>query len=95
MLGYMANPDLGAEHVKEIKKKNEEAVDKDGRTALDFAKHFRHDAVARELLGNNIGMGDAAAAEPERRAQPERPPQHRLSPRTAAIRCRRFLRRLR
>lgn len=30
MLGYMANPDLGEEHVAEIKKKNEEAIDKDG-----------------------------------------------------------------
>jgi len=30
MLGYMANPDLGEEHVKEITKKNEEAIDADG-----------------------------------------------------------------
>jgi long-chain-fatty-acid--CoA ligase ACSBG len=30
MLGYMANPDLGPEHIAEIKKKNEEAIDKDG-----------------------------------------------------------------
>jgi len=30
MLGYMANPDLGQEHVDEIKKKNAEAIDKNG-----------------------------------------------------------------
>lgn len=30
MIGYMANPDLGAEHVAEIRKKNAEAIDNDG-----------------------------------------------------------------
>jgi len=30
MLGYMANPDLGPEHVEEIKKKNNEAIDGEG-----------------------------------------------------------------
>eukprot|EP01062_Namystynia_karyoxenos_P078783 TRINITY_DN8171_c0_g1_i1.p1 TRINITY_DN8171_c0_g1~~TRINITY_DN8171_c0_g1_i1.p1 ORF type:complete len:817 (+),score=277.22 TRINITY_DN8171_c0_g1_i1:117-2567(+) len=30
MMGYMANPDLGEEHVKEIERKNAEAIDADG-----------------------------------------------------------------
>jgi len=30
MMGYMANPDLGADHVKEIQKKTAEAIDADG-----------------------------------------------------------------
>ena len=30
MMGYMANPDLGAEHVKEIEGKNRSAIDDDG-----------------------------------------------------------------
>jgi long-chain-fatty-acid--CoA ligase ACSBG len=30
MLGYMANPDLGEEHVAEIQKKNQEAIDSEG-----------------------------------------------------------------
>eukprot|EP00471_Norrisiella_sphaerica_P006630 CAMPEP_0184490810 /NCGR_PEP_ID=MMETSP0113_2-20130426/18933_1 /TAXON_ID=91329 /ORGANISM="Norrisiella sphaerica, Strain BC52" /LENGTH=770 /DNA_ID=CAMNT_0026874905 /DNA_START=48 /DNA_END=2360 /DNA_ORIENTATION=- len=30
MLGYMANPDLGTEHVEQIKKKNASAIDKSG-----------------------------------------------------------------
>jgi len=30
MMGYMANPDLGAEHVAEIEKKNREAIDEEG-----------------------------------------------------------------
>lgn len=30
MMGYLANPDLGADHVAEIKKKTAEAIDKDG-----------------------------------------------------------------
>jgi len=30
MMGYMANPDLGAEHVAEINKKTAETIDKDG-----------------------------------------------------------------
>eukprot|EP00929_Paragymnodinium_shiwhaense_P086482 TRINITY_DN469_c0_g1_i1.p1 TRINITY_DN469_c0_g1~~TRINITY_DN469_c0_g1_i1.p1 ORF type:complete len:753 (-),score=200.75 TRINITY_DN469_c0_g1_i1:232-2490(-) len=30
MMGYMANPDLGEEHIADIKKKNAETIDKDG-----------------------------------------------------------------
>lgn len=30
MMGYLAQPDLGADHVKEIEKKTAEAIDKDG-----------------------------------------------------------------
>jgi len=30
MMGYMANPELGEEHMAEIKKKNEESIDEDG-----------------------------------------------------------------
>merc|ERR1719316_2322371 len=30
MMGYLANPDLGADHVAEIKKKTAETIDKDG-----------------------------------------------------------------
>jgi len=30
MLGYMANPDMGPEHVEEIRKKNSEAIDDEG-----------------------------------------------------------------
>jgi len=30
MLGYMANPDMGPEHVEEIRKKNSEAIDAEG-----------------------------------------------------------------
>jgi len=30
MMGYMANPDLGAEHVKEIDAKNNDAIDSEG-----------------------------------------------------------------
>jgi len=30
MLGYMANPDLGEEHIEEIEKKNSEAIDSEG-----------------------------------------------------------------
>jgi len=30
MMGYMANPDFGPEHVEEVRKKNAEAIDEDG-----------------------------------------------------------------
>lgn len=30
MMGYMANPDLGEDHVKEMQKKNDDAIDKEG-----------------------------------------------------------------
>merc|ERR1719329_31986 len=30
MMGYMANPDMGAEHVAEIEKKNRETIDEEG-----------------------------------------------------------------
>ena len=30
MMGYLANPDLGEEHVKDIQKKNAETIDADG-----------------------------------------------------------------
>jgi long-subunit acyl-CoA synthetase (AMP-forming) len=30
MMGYMAQPDLGEEHMEELKKKNAEAIDADG-----------------------------------------------------------------
>jgi long-chain-fatty-acid--CoA ligase ACSBG len=30
MMGYMANPDLGPEHVKEIERKTDESIDKEG-----------------------------------------------------------------
>lgn len=60
MLGYMANPDLGAEHVAEIQKKNEEAIDKNGflhsgdKGCQDHRGLFKITGRYKELL---IGAG--------------------------------------
>ena len=37
MMGYLANPDLGADHVKQIKKKTDEAIDGNGRLRARLA----------------------------------------------------------
>mmetsp|Transcript_34213 Transcript_34213/g.84131 ORF Transcript_34213/g.84131 Transcript_34213/m.84131 type:complete len:769 (-) Transcript_34213:214-2520(-) len=64
MLGYMANPDLGEEHVKDMKKKTDEAIDEDGwlhsgdKGCLDARGCLRITGRYKELIitagGENI-----------------------------------------
>lgn len=60
MMGYLANPDLGAEHVAEIEKKSADAIDKEGwlhsgdKGCRDERGMFRVTGRYKELL---IGAG--------------------------------------
>merc|ERR1719274_458724 len=60
MLGYMANADLGKDHVKEIEKKTEEAIDAQGwlhsgdKGCVDTRGMFKITGRYKELL---IGAG--------------------------------------
>jgi long-chain-fatty-acid--CoA ligase ACSBG len=60
MMGYMANPDLGAEHVEEIQKKTADAIDDQGwlhsgdKGAMDSRGMFRITGRYKELI---IGAG--------------------------------------
>eukprot|EP00755_Sulcionema_specki_P030041 Sspe_Gene.1954::Locus_660_Transcript_1_1_Confidence_1.000_Length_2482::g.1954::m.1954/K15013/ACSBG; long-chain-fatty-acid--CoA ligase ACSBG len=60
MMGYMANPDLGEEHVEEIRKKNMEAIDSQGwlhsgdKGTMDERGMFKITGRYKELI---IGAG--------------------------------------
>lgn len=64
MAGYMANPEMGEAHVKEIKKKNEEAIDSEGwlhsgdKGAIDARGMVRITGRYKELIitagGENV-----------------------------------------
>mmetsp|Transcript_49195 Transcript_49195/g.72149 ORF Transcript_49195/g.72149 Transcript_49195/m.72149 type:complete len:764 (-) Transcript_49195:375-2666(-) len=60
MMGYMANPDLGAEHVKEIDAKNNDAIDSEGwlhsgdKGAMDARGMLKITGRYKELI---IGAG--------------------------------------
>lgn len=60
MLGYMANPELGPDHVEEIRKKNSEAIDEEGwmhsgdKGCMDFVGMIRVTGRYKELI---IGAG--------------------------------------
>ncbi len=60
MMGYLANPKLGPEHVAEMEKKNADAIDKDGwlhsgdKAALDKRGVFKITGRYKELI---IGAG--------------------------------------
>merc|ERR1712032_1296930 len=64
MMGYMANPELGEEHVKEMEKKNKETFSKDGwlmsgdKATMDAKGMFRITGRYKELIitagGENV-----------------------------------------
>ena len=62
MMGYLANPDLGPEHVAEIAQKNEEAIDSNGwlhsgdKGCVDVRGMHRITGRYKELL---IGAGQS------------------------------------
>ena len=68
MKGYMANPDLGDNHVKEMQKKNQEAIDDDGwlhsgdKGTVGVNGMFRITGRYKELI---IGSGGENGSRPD------------------------------